>query len=58
VSFGGGIHYCLGAYLAKAELKAYLSTLIGVGLPEVVEAVRKETLTLRGFEVLRLGWTA
>lgn len=56
LSFGGGIHYCLGAYLAKAELKAYLSNLMAFGLPEITESIRKQTLTLRGFDSLELKW--
>ena len=56
LSFGAGIHYCLGAPLAKMELAIAFGTLLRrrPGL-ELVEAPRwKPTFVLRGLESLRV----
>ena len=56
LSFGAGIHYCLGAPLAKLELGIAFATLLR-RLPrlELVEAPRwKPTFVLRGLEALRV----
>ena len=56
LSFGWGIHYCLGAPLAKMELAIAFGTLLRrrPGL-ELVEAPRwKPTFVLRGLESLRV----
>jgi len=51
MSFGQGIHFCLGSYLAKMELGVFLELLIGQGDFLSIESMRrKESLTLRGFE--------
>lgn len=60
LSFGGGIHYCLGARLARIELETALETLFR-RLPELrlvdIEKPRwKPTLTIRGLERLEGIW--
>ena len=60
VSFGGGIHYCLGAQLARQELGVALSVLFerlpGLELDDVVEPDWKPTITLRGPATLPARW--
>ena len=56
LSFGAGIHYCLGAPLAKLELGIAFETLMR-RLPrlELIEPPRwKRTFVLRGLEALRV----
>ena len=62
LSFGGGIHYCLGAQLARYELEialgALLSRLPGLRLQMATsDADWRPTLTLRGLRSLRATWT-
>jgi cytochrome P450 len=56
LSFGAGIHYCLGAPLAKLELGIAFETLLRrVPRLELVEAPRwKPTFVLRGLRELRV----
>ena len=61
LAFGAGIHFCLGAPLARMELQVSVRALLQrVGALEVVEAVRRPTFVLRGYEhlVVRLRPTA
>ncbi|WP_427384631.1 cytochrome P450 [Janibacter sp. G56] len=58
LAFGLGIHFCLGAPLARLELQISTATLLS-RLPrlEIVEARQRPTFVLRGFErlVVRLA---
>lgn len=56
VSFGGGIHHCLGAPLARLEMEAALSRLAArcPRLELAAEPVRPPRFVLRGFDSLEL----
>lgn len=60
VGFGMGLHFCLGAPLARLELQISLKTLLD-RFPElrlVGEAPRRPTWVLRGFERIEIEATA
>jgi hypothetical protein len=54
LSFGGGVHYCLGALLAQAEIEVTFRTLLArFGTIELRSEPRfRDRLTLRGLEAL------
>ena len=60
LSFGGGVHYCLGAQLARLEaaeaLKVLFHRLPGLALDDVENPVWKRTITLRGVIALPATW--
>lgn len=60
LAFGGGIHYCLGAQLARVEARIGLRAVLDrLGLPELDRTPkRRPSFTIRGFEHLHLNWTA
>ena len=61
LAFGHGIHYCLGAPLARAELRAVLNGLLDryAGLERAEPAERLDTpgFTLRGFARLPIRFS-
>jgi cytochrome P450 len=56
LSFGGGIHYCLGAPLARLEAQIAFPALLHrfPNLAITGEPKRRDTLTIKGFESLPL----
>jgi cytochrome P450 len=61
VAFAWGIHFCLGAWLARLEARVVLDTVLH-RLPDLALAVAeprwKPMIFLRGLEALPLSWTA
>ena len=60
VAFGGGIHFCLGASLARLEAQVALPALFGrlPGLELAGEPVWRDTITLRGLARLPVRFPA
>jgi cytochrome P450 len=60
LSFGGGIHLCLGAQLARLETKIGLTALFerlpDLHLENIDEPDWKQTITLRGQKTLPVTW--
>jgi cytochrome P450 len=60
ISFGGGIHHCLGAQLARIEGEIALSRLLtrlpGLRLVDTERVDWKPTITLRGPRALPAVW--
>jgi cytochrome P450 len=60
MAFGGGIHLCLGAQLARIEadeaLRALLKRLPNLELDNIVSPDWKQTITLRGLKTLPVTW--
>ncbi|MET0422348.1 MAG: cytochrome P450, partial [Actinoplanes sp.] len=56
VSFGAGLHFCLGAPLARIELQAALTALLdhAPGLEPAADPVRRPTFVLRGYATIPL----
>ena len=61
-SFGGGIHYCMGAQLGRAEaeiaFRRLFARLPGLYLPEREHPAWRDTTTLRGLVSLEARWPA
>jgi cytochrome P450 len=61
VAFAWGIHFCLGAWLARLEARIALDTVLH-RLPDLALAVAeprwKPMIFLRGLEALPLSWPA
>src|SRR5215203_2735650 len=60
LSFGGGIHFCLGAQLARIEAEVAISTLLrripDLRLDDAVNAQWRSSFVLRGLERLPASW--
>ena len=60
LSFGGGIHFCLGAQLARIEAEIALATLFrrlpALELVELEEPDWRPTFTLRGLKTMPATW--
>ncbi|MCS6843901.1 MAG: cytochrome P450 [Caldilineales bacterium] len=58
VAFGGGIHYCVGAPLARLELQVALPILLErlPGLHLVEEPLYRNTYHFHGLQSLRVAW--
>ncbi|MDA8195848.1 MAG: cytochrome P450 [Actinomycetota bacterium] len=54
LSFATGIHHCIGATLARSEGEIFLRHLLDMPTYDIVKAVRKPTLTLRGFQSIEV----
>jgi cytochrome P450 len=62
LSFGGGIHFCIGAQLARIEAEMVFSTLLrrmpDLKLADLGAPKWRESFTLRGLTTLPVIWTA
>jgi cytochrome P450 len=60
MSFGGGIHFCLGAQLARIEAEVAISTLLrrlpNLKIDDVVNPEWRPTFVLRGLKSLPASW--
>jgi hypothetical protein len=60
LSFGGGIHFCLGALLANIELEVALAALLAklpnLKLPDVERPNWRPSCVWRGLQTLRAEW--
>ena len=60
LSFGGGIHFCLGAQLARIEAEVVLTTLLrrlpDMTIPEANAPKWRDSFTLRGLTTLPAKW--
>jgi len=57
LTFGTGIHYCLGAQLAPLKATILLESLVEAGVRQIVplQADWKHAIVLRGFDKLEVG---
>ena len=59
-SFGGGIHYCVGAQLARIEAEIAIATLLrrlpNLRLDDIENPDWRQTFVLRGLNKLPASW--
>ncbi len=55
LTFATGIHHCIGATLARSEGSIFLRHLLDMPPYEITSAIRKPTLTLRGFQSIEVA---
>ncbi len=62
LSFGGGIHFCIGAQLARIEAEVVFSALLrrmpDIQLTDIGPPKWRDSFTLRGLTTLPVTWTA
>jgi len=62
LSFGGGLHYCIGARLTMIELEVAINTLLrrlpDMRIPDLEQITWHSSNTLRGVESLPAIWTS
>jgi cytochrome P450 len=62
LSFGGGIHFCIGAQLARIEAEVVFSTVLrrlpDLVLPERHQPKWRDSFTLRGLTTLPATWSS
>jgi cytochrome P450 len=60
LSFGGGIHYCVGAQLARIEAEIAIATLLrrlpNLRLDDIERPDWRQTFVLRGLNKLPVSW--
>ena len=60
LSFGGGVHFCLGAQLARIEAEIAISALVrrlpGLTLDDPSHPDWRQTFVLRGLKTLPASW--
>jgi unspecific monooxygenase len=59
VTFGGGIHFCIGAPLARLEMAVALPILFArlPGLKLAERPRRRDAYHFHGLETLRVAWS-
>ena len=53
-SFGGGVHFCLGAHLARLELEVSFQNLFGYDIQLMGEPERTGAFGIRGFKKIQV----
>ena len=54
-SFGGGVHFCLGAHLARLELEVSFQNLFKHEVALIDEPVRTGAFGIRGFKEIKVS---
>ena len=53
-SFGGGVHYCLGAHLARLELEVSFNNLLNEDIELVSNPERTGAFGIRGYQGIKV----